>query len=104
MNKEGENMKKIYVDPIRLDSSAMKIESEIEAYHRCYMMMFDEVEKMKNAWQGKDNVAFTNQIRQLEAVMKQIQVLCQQYAEFLRNSARAYRETQNELMNQAGRI
>lgn len=97
-------MKKIYVDPVRLDVSAMKIESETQEYQRCYSLLFEEVEKMKNAWQGKDNIAFTNQIRQFEGDFKQIQILCQQYAEFLRNSARAYRETQNELMNQVTRI
>ncbi len=97
-------MKKIYVDPVRLDVSAMKIESETQEYQRCYSLLFEEVEKMKNAWQGKDNIAFTNQIRQFEGDFKQIQILCQQYAEFLKNSARAYRETQNELMNQVTRI
>lgn len=97
-------MKKIYVDPVRLDASAMKIEGETQEYQRCYSQLFEEVEKMKNAWQGKDNIAFTNQIRQFEGDFKQIQMLCQQYSEFLRNSSRAYRETQNELMNQVTRI
>lgn len=104
MSKEGEWMKKIYVDPARLDSSAMKIESETQEYQISFLRLFGEVDKMQNAWQGKDNVAFTNQIRQFENDFRQVELLCRQYSEFLRNSARAYRETQNELMNQAIRI
>ncbi|MEG0177122.1 WXG100 family type VII secretion target [Anaerorhabdus sp.] len=97
-------MRKIYVDPERLEMSSRKIDSESQDYEKCFMKLFDEVEKMKNAWQGKDNVAFTNQIRTFENDFRQIHVICQQYSEFLRSSARAYRETQNELMNQVNRL
>lgn len=97
-------MRKIYVDPERLELSSRKIDSEAQQYEKKFMQLFEEVEKMKNAWQGKDNIAFTNQIRGFENDFRQIYVITQQYSEFLRSSARAYREMQNELMNQVKRI
>ncbi|MEG0077696.1 WXG100 family type VII secretion target [Anaerorhabdus sp.] len=97
-------MRRIYVDPERLELSSRKIDNDAQMYERKFMQLFEEVEKMKNAWQGKDNLAFTNKIRSFENDFRQIYVITQQYSEFLRSSARAYRETQNELMNQVNRI
>ncbi|SJZ89142.1 WXG100 family type VII secretion target [Anaerorhabdus furcosa] len=97
-------MRKIYVDPERLEISSRKIDSEAQQYEKKFIQLFDEVEKMKNAWQGKDNIAFTNQIRSFENDFRQIYVITQQYSEFLKSSARAYREMQNELMNQVNRL
>ena len=59
---------------------------------------------MSNAWQGKDNLAFSNQLASYEDDFKQISIIMQQYVEFLKNSARAYRETQDELYMQAQRL
>lgn len=97
-------MRKIYVDPERLEISSRKIDSEAQQYEKKFIQLFDEVEKMKNAWQRKDNIAFTNQIRSFENDFRQIYVITQQYSEFLKSSARAYREMQNELMNQVNRL
>lgn len=99
-----EKMRRIYVDPIILDNSATKIEQDTQEYQKNFSRLFEEVEMMKTAWQGKDNVAFTNQIRNYEADFRQTQILCQQYSDFLRISARAYRETQEELAAQALRL
>lgn len=97
-------MRRIYVDPTILDNSATKIEQDTQEYQKHFSRLFEEVEMMKTAWQGKDNVAFTNQIRNYEADFRQTQMLCQQYSDFLRTSARAYRETQEELAAQALRL
>ena len=42
--------------------------------------------------------------KDLEADFREMSVLCTQYAEFLRNSARAYRETQDDLAVQASNL
>ena len=49
-------------------------------------------------------MAFSTQIRKFEADFREMSVLCTQYAEFLRNSARAYRETQDDLAVQASNL
>ncbi len=97
-------MRKIYVDPICLENNAAKIEQEVLEYTRQIQLLMEEVERMKTAWQGKDNIAFTNRIYSFETDFKQVKILCQQYSEFLRTSARSYREIQEELVAQANRI
>lgn len=97
-------MRQIIVEPSRLEAVALKIEANEEEYKRLYQHLFQEVDKMESAWQGKDNVAFVNQIYSFQEDFHQISILLCQYADFLRNSARAYRETQDELQAQAQRL
>ncbi len=97
-------MRKIMVDPTRLDMSASKIEQCTNDVEANVAKLYDEVELMKVSWQGKDNNAFTSQIRSFEEDFKQVIYLTKQYSEFLRNSASAYRETQNELTSQVSQI
>lgn len=97
-------MRQIIVEPSRLEETAAKIEQANSDYDRIYQALYVEVDKMSTAWQGKDNTAFTGQIKTYEDDFKQISIIMRQYADFLRNSARAYRETQDELYSQATRL
>lgn len=97
-------MRSIYVEPTRLEDVANKIETANADYERLYRNLYSEVDKMSNAWTGKDNTMFVSQIRSYESDFNQISIVMKQYIEFLRNSARAYRETQDELYNQASRL
>lgn len=97
-------MKKILVEPERLESCALKISSNNNEYTNLVSKLFSEIDLMSTNWQGRDNIAFTNQIKAYEKDFKKIQILCEQYSDFLRNSARAYRNTQEELVNQAKQL
>lgn len=97
-------MREIIVEPTRLEDSASKVESYDSDYQRVYSLLYEEVDKMTSVWQGKDNVMFTNKIKEFEDDFRHISILLRQYAEFLRNTARAYRETQDELYNAASRL
>lgn len=97
-------MQKIIVETGRLDDTANRIEESNNEYERIYNSLYSLVDKMSSAWQGKDNVAFSNKIKAYEEDFKQISIVLRQYAEFLRNSARAYQETQDELCNSANRL
>ena len=97
-------MREIIVEPTRLEDSASKVESYDSDYQRVYSLLYEEVDKMASVWQGKDNTMFTNKIKEFEDDFRQISVLLRQYAEFLRNTARAYRETQDELYSAASRL
>ncbi len=97
-------MRQIYVEPSRLEEIASKVEIANSDYERLCHSLYSEVDKMSSAWQGKDNVAFSNQIHSYEEDLKQISIIMRQYADFLRNSARAYRETQDELYSQAQKL
>ena len=62
------------------------------------------VDTMKTGWQGKDNTAFSNQISRYQSDFREMSVLCGQYAEFLRNSAKSYRQVQDDLASQANAL
>ena len=97
-------MRNIYVEPARLEDVASKVETANADYERLYKNLYAEVDKMSEAWSGKDNTMFVSQIRSYEHDFNQISIIMKQYIDFLRNSARAYRETQDELYNQASRL
>ena len=92
------------VEPERLEHAAANIDDANQEYERTYQAIYAEVDKMSSSWQGKDNIAFTNQIKAFEDDLRQISIIMKQYADFLRNSARAYRETQDEIYARANRL
>ena len=97
-------MRSIMVEPDKLEMTASGIETANREYDRTYQAIYAEVDKMSMSWQGKDNTAFTNQIKSFENDLKQISIIMRQYADFLHNSARAYRETQDEIYAGANRL
>ena len=97
-------MRSIVVEPERLETVASNIEEANQEYDRTYQAIYEQVDKMSASWTGKDNVAFTNQIKTFEDDLRQISIIMRQYADFLHNSARAYRETQDEIYAGANRL
>ncbi len=97
-------MRKIIVEIDQLLSCAGRIEDTNQDYAHKVGEFFNTVEAMANAWQGKDNTAFTSKISKFNGDFRALSLLCSQYSEFLRNSARAYEETQNELTNQINQL
>ena len=97
-------MRSIIVEPSKLQEVASRIDQSNDDYERLYRSLYGEIDKMSAAWQGKDNTMFVGQIRSYEHDFKQISIIMRQYSDFLRNSARAYQETQDELYNQASRL
>ncbi len=97
-------MRTITVEPELLEACASRIDEDNQSYQRTFAQLFEAVDTMKAGWEGKDNTAFSTQIRKFEGDFREMSVLCSQYAEFLRNSARAYRETQDDLAVQASNL
>ena len=97
-------MRSIAVEPEQLDASASRIEDSNQNYVRAFTALFEAVDLMKSGWQGKDNTAFSNQISKFQSDFREMSVLCGQYAEFLRNSAKSYRAVQDDLTSQANAL
>lgn len=95
-------MRKIMVEPEQLESCAVRINQENQDYRSLCSSLMQSVEEMSSAWHGKDNTAFTSQIMKYQSDFEQVSALSGQYADFLCNAARAYRDTQEELAAQAG--
>jgi len=94
----------ITVDPAKLEAAASKMDSQAADYERIYKQLFSEVDGMAAAWQGTDNVAFTSQIKGFEDDFQKMVALMKEYSDFLKKSATAYRNTQDEIVNQARRL
>ena len=97
-------MRKITVEPMQLEACAMRMEARNTSYLKNVATLFSAVDAMNAGWQGKDNLAFTTKLSSLQSDFKQLSILCTEYIEFLRNSARSYRNTQDELTSQAGML
>lgn len=97
-------MRQIIVEPERLCDTASKVEACATDYDRVYKHLFNEIDKMSSAWDSKDNIMFTNKINEFVDDFRQISILMKQYAEFLRNSARAYKDVQDELYAAAAKL
>lgn len=97
-------MRNIRVDPARLDECAARMEENRQDYDRCVRDLYSTVDTLQSAWRGRDNLAFTAEIQRFEANLRSLSVLCVQYADFLKNSSRAYRSTQDEIASYAGRL
>ena len=97
-------MRSITVEPSRLDKTAANIEKADSEYQRIYQAMYAQVDKMSSSWQGKDNTMFVSQIKAFEDDLRKISISMREYAEFLRTSARAYREAQDEIYSRASKL
>ena len=97
-------MRKIAVEMDQLLSCADRMDDVNQDYLQKVNEFFNAVDAMASAWKGKDNTAFTTKISKFNGDFKSLSLLCSQYADFLRNSARAYIETQDELSSQIGQL
>lgn len=87
---------KINVQPDALERCARCIDEQCVAYEKTYRELYQKIDAMSISWQGKDNLAYTNQIRGFEKDFIAMAQLMRNYVTFLRNSAQAYRQTQED--------
>lgn len=95
---------RINVDPSRLDASASHIDQQVVSYEKNYNRLLQEVDVMGSSWQGKDNLAFVQQIKSFQTDFTKMATLMRDYSNFLKLSAKIYRETQDDRVNQARRL
>ncbi|CAM4339242.1 WXG100 family type VII secretion target [Paenibacillus tarimensis] len=96
--------RKIVVEPSKLEAAAAKMEAQAADYERQYKQMYTEVEGMGAAWKGADNQAYVTQIKGFTEDFDNMVKLMKDYVEFLRHSAKTYRDTQTETVNAAKRL
>ena len=92
-------MAKIMVDPTKLELVASKIEEQAADYSKLYQQLFTEA--MGKAWQGADNIAYTTQIEGFREDLNKIKQVLDEYSSFLRQSAKVYKSTQDEVISKA---
>ena len=94
----------IEVTPELLETTAGKIEGLAAEYKTQYETLYKETNAMASTWNGKDNLAFTDQIAGFKDDFEKMQALMNQYASFLRKSAKAYRQTQDTVVSEARKL
>lgn len=94
----------IQVTPEQMESTAGRIESLAADYQTQYDNLYSETNAMASTWNGKDNVAFVDQIAGFKDDFKKMHSLMLQYADFLRKSAKAYRDTQDAVVTEARKL
>lgn len=94
----------IQVTPEQLESAAGRIESLAADYKTQYDQLYSETNAMASTWNGKDNTAFVDQIAGFKDDFEKMHTLILNYADFLRKSAKAYRDTQDTVVSEARKL
>ena len=106
----------IQVTPELLESTAGKIEGLAGDYKTQYDQLYSETNAMASTWNGKDNVAFVDQIagfkddfekmnsERMADDFEKMHTLMLEYADFLRKSAKGYRDTQDNVVAEARKL
>ena len=94
----------IQVTPEQLESTASRIEALAADYKNQYDSLYNETNAMASTWQGKDNTAFVDQIAGFKDDFEKMHTLMLNYADFLRKSAKAYRDTQDTVVSEARKL
>lgn len=94
----------IQVTPEQLESAATKILGLASDYQKLYDQFYSKTGSMAQSWEGKDNLAFINQIDGFKDDFNKMYTLMNQYAEFLQKSAKAYRDTQDAVTADARKL
>lgn len=95
---------KIIVETSRLDSTANQVSNLADQYEQEYGALYGTVTELRSAWDGKDNVAYTDQIEGFRDDFQRMTKLMRQYAEYLRKTAEAYRATQEEIASDVKKL
>ncbi len=96
--------RKIKVNPAQLNTTAAQIDSAAGEYQKLSNKLFSDVGAMRAAWQGIDNQAFTSQIEGFKEDFQMMQQLMVEYANFLKQAAKTYEQTQQEIVAGARRL
>ena len=92
---------KILVTPEMLEQAATSIESLAKEYKAQYTELYSTTGSLASTWSGADNVAFVNQIEGFKDDLEKMYTLMNRYAQYLRTTAKSYRDTQDSIIKQA---
>lgn len=94
----------IEVTPEYLRNAATAIEELANQYKSQYEAFYGETNAMASAWQGRDNMAFINQIDGFKDDFTKMYTLMNQYADFLRTTAKSYDAAQESITQKAKKL
>lgn len=92
---------KIVVETTQLDQTATRVENLAGTYNTTYTKLFQTVQGMKTVYGGKDSEAFITQIEGFQDDFERMETLMKDYATYIRKVAKAYRDTQDNIVSSA---
>lgn len=94
----------IKVEPAQLTSTAGQIDNAAAEYQKLYNTLYSDVAAMRSGWQGRDNLAFTDQIEGFRDDFDLMKKLMDEYSLFLKRAAEKYAATQQAIVEGASRL
>ena len=82
---------KFQVELTALTGTANAIEAQAREYQQLYTQLYQAVDSMQSAWQGKDNVAFTTQIKGFKDDFDRMKQLLLDFAELIKYANTEYK-------------
>jgi len=83
---------KFQVELTALTGTAKTIEAQAREYQQLYTQLYQAVDSMSSAWQGKDNVAFTTQIKGFKDDFERMKQLLLEFAELIKYANTEYKQ------------
>ena len=87
---------KIQVDVNRLRNQAAMIKNHATTYESDYKKLMTQVDLLAQSWKGKDNLAFSEQVKSFQDDFIKMKQVLNEYANYLETCAKAYQELQND--------
>ncbi len=95
---------KIQVDVSRLKNVALMVKQCATDYEMDYRKFMSQVDQLSQSWKGKDNIAFTEQIKGFQDDFVKMKNVLDEYANYLQTCAKAYQELQNDRILRAKQL
>lgn len=95
---------KIVVETSQLDAASAKVAELANNYKGEYDKLYKLIGELQSSWAGADNIAYTNQIEGFKDDFTRMFDLMEDYSTFLKNAAKKYRETQEQVKNDASKL
>lgn len=94
-------MDSIVVTPEELKNAASNVDNLAIEYDKEYEALFQEVETLTTTdYTGDDATAFRNQVEGFRDDFNKMKQLMNEYADYLRQAAATYEDTQSNVKNQ----
>lgn len=95
---------KIVVETSQLDAASAKVSELATNYKSEYDKLYKHVGELQSSWAGADNAAYTTQIEGFKDDFEKMYNLMEEYASFLKGAAKKYRDTQEQIKNDASKL
>lgn len=91
-------MESILVTPENLRKKAGDVEDKASDYYKHYNSLLQDVRDMtEKDWTGEDATEFRNKVEGFEPDFTKMKELMEEYAQFLRDAAKKYEDTQTNV-------